>query len=47
MFVSCVQPVIVRSAVFCTTCSLLVFVGEMMGDHMVLAYSSTGRVIVL
>ena len=47
MLVSCVQPVIVRSAVFCTICSLFVFVDERMGDHIVFEYSSTGRVIVL
>ena len=47
MFVSCVQPVIVLSAVFCTICSLFVLVFAMMGDHIVLAYSSIGLVIVL
>ena len=47
MFVSSVQPVIVLSAVFCTICSLLVFVSAMIGDHIVFAYSSMGLVIVL
>ena len=47
MFVSCVQPVIVLSTVFCTICSLFVFVCEMIGDHIVFAYSSIGSVIAL
>ena len=47
MFVSCVHPVIVLSAVFCTICSLLVLVCEMIGDHIVFPYSSIGSVIVL
>ena len=42
-----VHPVIVRSAVFCIVWSLLVLVSEMMGDHIVLAYSSVGRVMAL
>ena len=47
MFVSCVQPVMVLSAMFCIICSLLVLVFAMIGDHIVFAYSSMGRVIVL
>ena len=47
VFVSCVQPVIVLSAMFCAVCNLLVFVSAMIGDHVVFAYSSMGRVIVL
>ena len=47
MFVSCVHPVASLRHVFCMVCSLLVFVSDMMGDQMVLAYSITGRVIVL
>lgn len=45
--VSSVQPVIVLSALFCTVCSFCVLVSDIMGDHMVLAYSIIGRVIVL
>ena len=44
---SLVQPVIVLSAEFCIVCSLVVFVCDIMGDHMVLAYSNCGRVSVL
>ena len=47
MFVSSVQPVIVLSAMFCIICSLFVLVFAMIGDHIVFAYSSMGRVIVL
>ena len=38
VFVSSVQPVIVRSAEFCIVCSLFMFVFDMMGDQIVLAY---------
>ena len=34
-------------AVFCTICSLSMFVSDALGDHMVEAYSSTGLVIAL
>ena len=47
MFVSCVQPVSIRSAVFCTVCSLCMLVVEAMGDHIVEAYSSKGLVMAL
>ena len=47
VLVSRVQPVAMRSAVFCITCSLFMFVYVMMGDQMVFAYSITGRVMVL
>ena len=47
VFVSCVQPVTVRSAAFCMFWSFCVFVCDMIGDQMVFAYSSIGRVIVL
>ena len=47
MFVSCVQPVIVLNAEFCTIWSLFVFVSVVMGAHIVFAYSSSGLVIVL
>ena len=46
-FVSWVHPVIVLSAVFCIVCSFFVFVSEIVGAHIVFAYSSIGRVIVL
>ena len=47
MFVSSVHPVIVLSAVFCIVCNLFVLVSDIIGDHIVFAYSSMGRVIVL
>ena len=47
VFVSCVHPVASLKHVFCIVCSFVVFVGFMIGDHMVLAYSIVGRVIVL
>lgn len=47
MFVSCVQPVIIRSALFCTVCILFNCVSEMIGDQIVLPYSSMGLVIIL
>lgn len=47
MLVSSVHPVAVLSAVFCIVCSLFMFVSDVMGDQMVLAYSIMGRVIVL
>ena len=34
-------------AVFCTICSLSMFVSDALGDHMVEAYSSTGLVMAL
>ena len=51
--VSCVQPVAMRSAVFCTVCNLWMLVvdamgdhmADAMGDHMVEAYSSMGFVM--
>ena len=45
MFVSVVQPVAVLSAMFCVICSLLMFVFDASGDHMVETYSSMGLVI--
>ena len=33
--VSVVHPVAILSAVFCVICSLLVFVSDAIGDHMV------------
>ena len=44
---SCVHPVAILGAVFCTICSLSMFVSDALGDHMVEAYSSTGLVIAL
>ena len=38
--VSRVHPVVIRSAVFCTVCSLFVFVSDIIGDQIVLSYSS-------
>ena len=47
VFVSRVLPVAVRRAVFCMIWRRFVFVCDMMGDHVVDAYSSIGLVIVL
>ena len=47
MLVSCVHPVAILRAVFCTICSLSMFVSDSLGDHMVEAYSSTGLVMAL
>ena len=47
MLVFCVQPVAMRSALFWITCNLFMLVSEMMGDHIVDAYSRRGRVIAL
>ena len=47
VFVSSVQPVIVRSAEFCIVCSLFICVFNMMGDQIVLAYSRMGLVIAI
>ena len=47
MFVSVVHPVALLSAVFCVICSLLKFVSDASGDHMVETYSSMGLVMAL
>ena len=47
VLVSRVHPVMVRNAWFCTVCSFVMFVFEMIGDQTVFAYSIMGRVIVL
>ena len=47
VFVSVVHPVAILSAVFCVICSLLMFVSDAIGDHMVETYSSMGLVMVL
>ena len=44
MLVSVVHPVASLSAVFCVICSLLMFVSDNSGDHMVETYSSIGFV---
>ena len=47
VFVSVVHPVAILSAVFCVNCSLLMFVSDANGDHMVETYSSMGLVMAL
>ena len=44
VLVSCIHPVAILRAVFCTIYSLSMFVLDALGDHMVEAYSSTGLV---
>ena len=46
-FVSCVYPVAVRNAAFCLTCSLLMLVEDVRGDHMEEAYSTAGLITAL
>ena len=47
VFVSVVHPVAILSAVFGVICSLLMFVSDASGDHMVETYSSMGPVMPL
>ena len=47
VFVSVVHTVAILSAVFCVICSLLMFVSDASGDHMVKTYSSMGLVMAL
>ena len=47
MFVSCVHPVAVLNAAFCTTCSLLMLVEDAIGDHTEEAYSRAGPITAL
>ena len=47
MFVSAVQPVAMRRAVFCIVCSFCILVSAIMGDQTVLAYSRIGLAIAL
>ena len=47
MFVYVVYPVAILNAVFCVICSLLMFVSNASGDHMVETYSSMGLVMAL
>ena len=44
MFVSCVHPVAVLNAAFCMTCSLLMLVEDVIGDHTEEAYSRAGLI---
>ena len=44
---SVVHPVAILSAVFCVICSLLMFVSDASGDHMVETYSSMSLVMAL
>ena len=47
LFVSVVHPVAILSAVFCVISSLLMFVSDASGDHMVETYSRMGLVMAL
>ena len=47
VFVSVVHPVAILSAVFYVICSLLMFVSDAIGDHMVETYSSMGLFMAL
>ena len=47
VFVSVVHQVAILSAVFCVICSLLMFLSDTSGDHMVETYSSMGLVMAL
>ena len=47
VLVSDMHPVAILSAVFCVICSLLMFVSDASGDHMVETYSSMGLVMAL
>ena len=44
---SCVHPVAVLNATFCMTCSLIMLVEDVRGDHMEEAYSRAGLMTVL
>ena len=45
MFVSLVNPVAMRSVVFCMVWNLFVFMSDRLGDHMVLPHSSVVLVL--
>ena len=47
VFVSVVYPVAILSTVFYIICTLLMFVSDASGDHMVETYSSMGLVMAL
>ena len=44
VYVSCVHPVVVLSAEFCMTCSLLMLVEDARGDHTEEEYSRAGLI---
>lgn len=46
-FVPLTHPVAIPRALFCIVCRVSMFLFLIIGDHMVDAYSSIGRVIVL
>ena len=46
-FVSCVHPVAVLNVAFCMTCSLIMLVGDAIGDHTEEAYSRAGLITAL
>ena len=45
VFVSDVYAVVILSAVFCVACSVLMFVSDSSGDHIIERYSSMGLVM--
>ena len=47
VFVSVVHPVTILNAVYCVICSLLMFVSNASGDHMMETYSSMGLLMAL
>ena len=47
IFVSVIHPVAILGTVFCVICSLLMFVSDVSGDHMVETYSRLRLVMVL
>ena len=47
LIVSCVHPVAVLNAAFCMTCSLLMLVEDVIGDHTEEVYSRAGLITVL
>ena len=47
VFVCVVHPVAILSVVCCVICSLLIFLSDASGDHMVETYSSMGLVMAL
>ena len=47
MFVSCVHPVAILNVAFCMTCSLLMLVEDVIGDHTEEAYSRAGLITAL
>ena len=47
MFESVVHPVAILSAQYCVICSLLMFMSDASGDHVVETYSCMGLVMAL